>query len=266
MDADGGVADASEVRVRLSLLAVGSLGLALLALIGGCGSLALAMTVSPGAAAAVLAAPFVGVAAVVLGFLSLRGIERAHGAVMGRPIGLAGLFLGILAAAVLGFMAMAALLTLNGSKVLAPVTAELIASVQEGRPARARELLSQKANDDLPPDRLGMFGGVVRVQLGLVTGSDAGFSLLYESKRVLAASPGQASMSLSDAPRPVWLLFKDKRRFAYVFVNQEAVQGRKEVKIDDIVVFTDVNKVIVLRAFGPGQALAASMGWEIVTP
>lgn len=252
-------------QAQLSLLAAGSFVMALAALIGGCGSLALSVTVAPGAAAGVLAAPVIGLVAVVLGFLSLRQIERARGVVVGRPLGIAGLFLGILAAAVLGFMAMAALLTLSGSKALAPVAAELVVSIQEGRPARAREILSQLANDDLSAERLGAVGGAVRTNLGLVTGSDAGFDLIYESRRVVARSPGQASVSQSDMPRPVWLVFNDKRALAYVFVNQAAVQG-KQIRIDDMLVFRDVNKVIALRAFGPGQALAAGMGWEVAGP
>ncbi len=262
---DSASAPLADTPARLSMLAMGSLTLALIALVGGCGSMALAMMVTPGAVVAVMAAPLLGLIALVMGFLSLRRIERSQGELLGRPAGLAGLFLGLIAASVMGFMAMAAMLQLSGSATLAPVTAELVASTQRGKPAQARENLSETANADLTGAQLAAFGGATRRAGGIVTGHEAGMSLLFEAQRIKMQSQGSTSMSFSDAPRPVWLLLDDQRFFAYVFYNQAAVKEKK-VRIDDILLFTGVNEVIVLREFGPAQVLADSMEWAITTP
>ena len=263
MDEADQLGEASGAPARLSTLATASACLAVLGLVGGCSSLALAIGVAPLAGAGVAAAPVLGLIGAVLGFLSLRQVEQSDGRIVGRPLGVAGLFAGLLSATVFGFMVMAALLALSGSKPLAPAAADLVAAAQQGQPARARELLSAPASEDLTAPRLAAFGGLCSKRAGRVVGSDAGFGLMFEARRIAARAPGQSSMSLSDAPRPVWVEFENQRCFVYVFVNQEALQ-QKDVRIDDLLVFVGVNEVVALREFGPAQMLADEMGWALV--
>jgi len=264
--ADPLAADNSQESARLSGTALASILLVLGAILLGCGSLAGSIFAGWNSWVGVLAAPLIALNGCVLAFISLRSIEREPH-LMGRPLALVALFVGVGITAIQGALVLLALVTLSGSSALAPVGAELVGSAQADRLGLSRQVLSQELAQSLSDEQIRAFGAVIREQRGRVTGSGAGFGLILDARRVFAeAGPLDGyDPDVANMPRPIYLRFGDDRLLAYVYTDPDALRDQN-IRIRDMVVLFGGGEVAVLAPDGPGSELAAAAGWRIVEP
>ena len=252
---------------RLSGAALASILLVFGAIVVGCGSLATSIFGGWNSWVGVLIAPLLALNGCILAFLALRGIERQPEELLGRPLALIALFVGVGVTAIQGALVLLALVTLSASSRLAPVGAELVGSAQNGRPGLTRQVLNEDMARDLTDAQIASFAQAIDRQHGTVTGSGAGFGLILDARRVFSeAGPMDGyDPDAADMPRPVYLRFGDERVLAYVWIDQQALQDKK-IRIRDMVVLLDTGQVAVLAADGPGAELADAAGWRVMNP
>jgi len=250
---------------RLSGTALASILLVFGAIVVGCGSLATSIFAGWNSWIGVLIAPLLALNGCILAFLSLRSIERQPEELLGRPLALIALFVGVGVTAIQGALVLLALVTLSASSRLAPVGAELVGSAQNGRPGLTRQVLSEDLAKDLTDVQISSFAQAIDRQHGTVTGSGAGFGLILDARRVFSeAGPMDGyDPDAADMPRPIYLRFDDERVLAYVYTDQQALQDKK-IRIRDMVVLLGPGEVAVLAADGPGAELADAAGWRVM--
>lgn len=256
----------AETPASLSLAATVAPLLVLIAVVVGCGGALWPRTGGPAhALIAVWIAPTLSLAGAALAFVGLRNISRSAGAVVGKPMGIAGLFIGIAVTVALGAAALMSAAMLAGSHRLAEEASRFTIAVQDQRFTDARTTLSTSAKASLSNAELTRFLARVTDELGSpITGASADLSLLDAARDALANSPGSADadVSVEEMPRPVWLeLQTGDRALAYGWVDDDAL-ARQEVKIKDLFVFTAPNRIIALRPNGPAMLLATKVGWD----
>jgi hypothetical protein len=259
-------AENTQESARLSGTALASFLLVLGSILLGCGSLAGSIFAGWNSWVGVLAAPLLALNGCVLAFISLRSIERTPH-LLGRPLALVALFVGVGVTAIQGALVLLALVTLSASSTLAPVGAELVGSAQADRPGLTRQVLSEELAQTLSDEQIRAFGAVIREQRGKVTGSGAGFGLIIDARRVFAeAGPLDGyDPEAAEMPRPIYLRFGDDRLLAYVYTDPEALRDQS-IRIRDMVVLFGGGEVAVLAPDGPGSELAAAAGWRIIQP
>jgi len=261
---------AQETPARLSSTALLAIGCVVLAVVSGCGGGLLtagaAMGLGVGAVwgmYGVWAAPLVALAGVVLGLLGLRSIRLGEGEVVGRPMALVGVFVGLAITALLGAVALSSLAMLAGPRALAPESARLLLASSEGRFADARGALGESANSNLTNDELAAFAEAVAAKVGPIRGAAADLSLIGAGREVIGQTPGAAGADLTveEMPRPVWVLGETGRTLLYVWPDDRALR-ENDVRIKDALVVLGPNRVATLRFPGPAQTLAIKVGWE----
>jgi hypothetical protein len=266
---------------------------AVLAIILGCGGIAGVVLLPDWTITLVLVAPVLALASAVLAGVTLVRIKNAGGELIGRTPAILGLFVGLGATALLGATVAAGLLTLAGSRQLAPVAADFARAAVTDQNAAAQQLLSEPVRRTIEQQRIDAFAEAVERELGVPVAGRAGPSLIGEARSVMASAPGAATARISPdrQPRPFWLEFDASpaagspdpaapatppaRAFAYGFVNQDALQAR-EVLLDDLLILTPAppnspsaggeRRAIILQPDGPARFVADQLGWEIVNP
>ena len=260
--ADGTVAPANA---RLSGAALAAFCLVVLSVVIGCGSLVTSVLAGWNVWVGVLVAPLLALNGCILAFLSLRGIERSGGELMGRPLALVALFCGVGVTAIQGALVLLALVTLSASSTLAPVGAELIGYAQGDQDRLARGLLGEAVSEAMTDEDLDAFARAVTDRLGAITDSSAGFGLILDARRACNdAGPMEGyEPDADDLPRPIYLHFGEDRVLTYVFIDQQALRDNK-IRIRDMLLMLDDGTVIVLAPDGPATELADAAGWAIL--
>lgn len=250
---------------RLSGAALASFGLVLGAIVIGCGSLATSIFAGWNSWIGVLVAPLLALNGCILAFMALRSIERDPEGLIGRPLALVALFVGVGVTAIQGALVLLALVTLSASARLAPVGAEMVGSAQNARPGLTRQVMSEDLGRSLSDEQIAAFADALRDRRGVVTGSGAGFGLILDARRVFAeVGPMEGyDPDAADLPRPIYLRFGDERVLAYVYTDPEALRDQK-IRIRDMLVLLGPGEVAVLDPTGPAMDLADAAGWRVV--
>ena len=255
-------------QARLSLAAAVSPVVVLLAVVAGCGGVVWPYLGGPsGAIVAVWASPAVAILGAGLAFVGLRNIAGSGGEVVGRPMGIAGLFLGVAAAVLMGAGALASAAGLAGSARLAPEVARLTIAAGDGRFADARATLSASASSSLSDDQLRWFAGEARARLAApVTGAAGGFDLLDGARDAISSAPNArtADIGPEEMPKPVWLRAGERRLIVYGWVDRDALAAREVEILDLLLVDREASEAVVLRPNGPANLLARKLGWTVV--
>ncbi len=241
-----------------------SAGLVALALLLGCGGFFLTGSFTS-LVYPVLLSPAIALVAVILGIVALRSIDRSGGAVGGRPLAIAGTFVGLGATAVLGAFSIFAVVQIAALRTLAPVAGDLAGHLQRGETTEAREILGVVGGTALTDERLVAFGDALETEIGVANGARAGFDLVGGAARAFADAPQNAGASFSaeDYPRPIWLLAGGNEHLAYAFLDQEALE-REQVRVNDLLVIVGPRRAIALQPDGPALRVIRAVGWEDV--
>ncbi|MFU8827832.1 MAG: hypothetical protein ACNA8P_00170 [Phycisphaerales bacterium] len=250
---------------RLSTMALGSMLLVFAAIVIGCGSLLASSLGGWNTWVGVLIGPLIALNGCVLAFVALRSIERSSDQVVGRPLALIALFVGVGVTAIQGALVLLALVTLSASSTLAPVGAELVGYAQADRQRLARQVLSTEASATLSDDDLRVFAETVRQELGTVSGASASFRLIRDARGAMAEAGALDGYNPdpADRPRPIYLNFGERRVLAYVYTDQDALLD-KQIRIRDLFIYHEPGRVILLQEDGPGASFARAAGWTVV--
>lgn len=220
-----------------------------------------------GAMALVLVLPAVGLAAAVLGWIGLRSVGRSGGMVVGRPLAMAGLFLGLISAVIQGSVVLGALRTVQDVRnTLVPHADRFVRDVQRGAMGEARDQLSVGANSALTDEALALFARRMEEAGGVFAGADLRIVTMLNMAaefRKRAAETAQRtgdSVALGADARPVQLEFASGTALAYFFLDEDAL-GQREVKFTDaLVLMPGDGGAVVLLAQGPASRLARAIG------
>lgn len=258
-------ADSVIPNARLSTAALSSALLVFGAILIGCGSLLGSILGGWNSWMGVIVAPLLALNGCIMAFLALKGIEKAGGQLIGRPLALCALFIGVGVTAIQGAMVLLALVTLSASSTLAPVGAEFVGYAQSDRIRLSRQLISSEVAGELSDEQITRFAKAIEQELGVVTGGSASFRLVRDARRAMAdaGSLDGYSVEAADQPRPVYLEFGDQRALAYIYLDHGALQD-KQIRIRDMFVYLGNGRAIVLREDGLASEFVRAAGWRPV--
>lgn len=243
-----------------SLMSVVSVAVCVLAAIA-------AMLVSPAVAAVVLILPLVGGAGAVLCVLALREIDRGGGAIVGKPIAIVGLLIGLVSAILQGAAALSAVGSAYAVKAnLVPVVESFVLAEARGDRSAMRACLGETVSHHLDDARIDWFFHELRSRQGTLKGADFGLGfMLRAADQLRAAAAGTtAGATVIENPRPIELLFDRGSAVAFVMPDEEAMRASNRIAIGDMIVLMPDSSVIALRENGPGEALATRLGWRVI--
>jgi hypothetical protein len=266
--------DEDAEPARLSPAAAAALLLVLAAVVMGCGGGVLTAGVALGlpfgaiwGVWGVWLAPVVSLFGVVLGLTGLRRIRLSDGAVVGKPMALIGVFVGLGVTAILGAVALAGLATLMGPRAMAPELTRLLIAGGEGRFADARGALGESADANIDDSDIAWFVARIEEEVGAIERASAELSVIAESRRVLASTPGaaDADITVEEMPKPLWVIGERGRVLVYAWPDERALR-ENDVRIRDVLVILEAGEAATLRFPGPGQVLSFKLKWRTQHP
>ncbi|MBL8746608.1 MAG: hypothetical protein JNK58_09670 [Phycisphaerae bacterium] len=245
-----------------SLLSVGSLAACLVAAI-------LAMLATPKAAVVVLVLPLISGAGAALSALALREINRAGGTIVGKPIAIVGLFVGLTAAIIQGAAVLSALGSAWAVKAnLVPVVEAFMLAHARNDRAAMRAALGDTVSRHLDDARIDWFFTQLDARLGEVQGArfDLGVMMRATTRLQQAAAGATPGKTIIENPKPVELVFTRGAVLAFVIPDDEAMRVQQRIAVSDILVMIPGPAVLTLRRDGPATALSNRFGWTIIEP
>lgn len=245
--------------------------------VGGCCLIgALTMTVDMIFGLGLMVTPLLAVVGVVLGVAALRRIRRSPVPLTGRPLAIAGLFVGIIAVILQGAVLFGAVLPLRAMQLeLVPVADRLVQSVyQQDLDAASRSLAAASAETLRDgPGRLAAFDAAMQQAVGTPVGAElqlrdvAAGRRLIQAARARGASFDPAVLTpegmAASMPRPLQLIGADGRKATMiVFLDDEALDDQSVVRVVDLLlVVSEADwRAQTLLADGPAAAVARGLG------
>lgn len=226
-----------------------------------------AVFISPSVAAIILVLPLVAAAGALLSALALREINRSAGTVVGKPIAIVGLLVGIVSAILQGAAGLSAagsMLSIRSN--LVPVVETFVLAHERGDRSSMRACLGETVSRHLDDARIDRFFAETRARLGAPKGARFDFGVMLRAgERTRGASAGVApGATVIENPRPVELVFDSESAIAFVVPDEEAMRASNRVAIADVLVMLPDDSVLTLRDDGPMEALARRLGWRVV--
>lgn len=243
-----------------------------------CVSVGLATLVDQMFGLGVLVAPAAAIVGVVLGFGALVRIKRSSVPLLGRPLAIAGMFIGIIALILQGAIVFGAVLPLRAmQQELVPVADFLAQHTHNRDLSRAKGVLAESSFQALEaqPERFEAFAAAMEQAVGTPRGADLQLSDLLAGRRLvegaqlrgvtLDASVMQPTAGAAPMPRPVQLVGDQGRATLIVFLDEEALEQRERVLVLDVllVVSEESWTAATLLEDGPAAAVARGLGLQI---
>jgi hypothetical protein len=275
---DAPVAPASGMAVLSALLSLGSVG-------GCCLVGALTMWVDMIFGLGLAVTPLLALLGVLLGGAALWRIRRAPVPLRGRPLAIAGLFVGIIALVLQGAVLFGAVLPLRAMQLeLVPVAGQLVQRMHENDPDAAHRLLADSAaaalRDD--PALMARFDAAVQRAVGQPSGASLQLRDIAAGRRLIqlaqqrgvafdpaTLTPAGDAASGAPMPRPVQLVGADGARATLVvFLDDAALDDRSQVRVlDMLLVVSEADWTAQpLLPDGPAAAMARGLGLAVAVP
>lgn len=250
----------SSLALWGGLLSVGSVAVCVIAT-------ALAVMVSPEAAAVVLGLPVVSALGAGLSLLALRQIGRSGGAIVGKPIALVGLFVGLMAMILQGAMTLSALGSAWAVKTnLVPVVEGFMLAHARGDRTAMRATLGEAVSLHLDDARIDWFFDRLDSELGATRSAEFNLGVMMRATAQLqkAAASAPPGKTVIENPKPMEIVFARGTALAFVIPDDEAMRVQQRIRIADMLVMMPDSSVLTLRFDGPATALANRFGWRVM--
>ncbi|MGP1346627.1 MAG: hypothetical protein ACTS3F_08165 [Phycisphaerales bacterium] len=226
-----------------------------------------------------VAAPALGLLAIVIGVAAVIRIRRSREPMLGKPMAMAGILIGLIGVILQGAVVVGALLPFRAIQTeVVPVARFVVMQAHAGDVQRAKGALSEETFEVLggDPSRVAMFGRAIESAVGVPSGASLEIGDLLAGRRLIEIA-GERGVTIDPAsitpsggaapmPRPVKVVGDRGRATMIVFLDEVALETSKQVlALDALLVVSEEDWIgATLLPDGPGAAMARALGMTLI--